>query len=303
MPDRDNWSASMLMHWVLTRDREAGLSMLGDYGGSLVEGDDVTRIQPLTWEDVVRASAIDASLSADQRTREAVIRAEREIIPALDEIYGALRSGDLHSFARPNGSGDMARIGPIQWAGLRIRSLDGHDIAVPVDSEQNPLPLPRALADYWSGSVPATSTPTVWPDPLLPAEQVMQLWPQPEKSSTADQKERSGRRHADISPPEKLPNANKQRAAYRAALSAWMAPQQLPHLQRMGLAAISLEFKSHCEQHLPRMVPLLPRRLRSIEPVIERIINRRVEAGRTQNRGSKSAGNGQQSPLRTITRR
>ena len=102
-----------------------------------------------------------------------------------------------------------------------------------------------------------------------------------EKWSIADQEERSGSLHADTSPPEKPPNAGKQRAAYRAALSAWMAPQQLPHLQRMGPAAISLEFKSHCERHSPGIVPLLPKRLRSMEGVIERIIKRRVEALRT----------------------
>lgn len=177
MPDRDNWSASMLMHWVLTRDKKAVLSMVDDYGGSLVEGDNVTRIRPPTWEDMAWGPAVDASLSAEQQTKAAILRAHREIIPAWEEIYGALRRGDLDSWARPNGSGDLTRIGPIQWAGLRIRSLDGHDIAVPVDSEQNPLPLPRTLADYLSRSVPATSTPTVWPDPLLSAEKVMQLWP------------------------------------------------------------------------------------------------------------------------------
>jgi hypothetical protein len=177
MPDRDNWSASMVMRWVLTGDSNAVLSMLDDYGRSLVEGGNVTRIQPLTWDDVARVPVVDASLSAEQQTRDAVLRALREIIPAREQIYAALRRGDLDSLARPNGSGDMARIGPIQWAGLRIRSIDGHDVAVPVDSEQNPLPLPLKLADYLSGAAPATSTPTVWPDPLLPAEMVMQLWP------------------------------------------------------------------------------------------------------------------------------
>jgi hypothetical protein len=103
-----------------------------------------------------------------------------------------------------------------------------------------------------------------------------------EKSSTADQEERSGSLHADIGPQKK--SAGKQRAAYKAALSAWMAPQQLPILQRMGPAAIARVFKSHCEQHLPKLLPLLPKRPRSMEGVIERIIKRRVEALRTKNR-------------------
>jgi hypothetical protein len=54
MPDRDHWSASMLMRWVLTRDSQAVLSMVSEYGGWLVEGDEVTRIQPHSWDDVVR---------------------------------------------------------------------------------------------------------------------------------------------------------------------------------------------------------------------------------------------------------
>jgi hypothetical protein len=57
----------------------------------------------------------------------------------------------------------------------------------------------------------------------------------------------------------------------------------------MGLSAISLEFKSHCEQHLPGMVPLLPKRLRSMERVIERIIARRVAVARTESSSSTRA--------------
>jgi hypothetical protein len=92
------------------------------------------------------------------------------------EIYSSLRRGDIDAWARPNGSGDFVKITPMQWAGLRFRAFGGHDIAVPVDSEQNPLLLPRPLADYLSGSVPATETPTVWPDPEFSAKQALELW-------------------------------------------------------------------------------------------------------------------------------
>ncbi len=38
------------------------------------------------------------------------------------------------------------------------------------------LPLPRPLVDYVSGSVPPTSLPTVWPDPLFLAEHATRVW-------------------------------------------------------------------------------------------------------------------------------
>jgi hypothetical protein len=72
-----------------------------------------------------------------------------------------------------------------------------------------------------------------------------------------------------------------------------MAQRELPVLRRMGPAAISLEFKSHCEQVLPELMPLLPKRLRSMESVIERIIRRRVEALRIKKPQPKSADNRQ----------
>jgi hypothetical protein len=139
MPDRDHWSASMLLRWVLTRDIEAVLSMLNDYGGSLVEGDKVRRVQPQTWDDVMRAYSIDDSLQKEEQVRNAVLKAELFLIPAQEEICSSLRRGEVDAWARPNGSGDIVKIAPIQWAGLRFRALEGHDIAVPVDSEENPL--------------------------------------------------------------------------------------------------------------------------------------------------------------------
>jgi hypothetical protein len=177
MPNRDHWSASMLLHWVLTRDSDAVLSTVTHYGGWLVKGDTVARIQPQTWDDVIRAYSIDESLPKEEKAAEAVVRAKLFVIPAQQQIYSCLRRVAIDSWARPNGSGDIVKITPIQWAGLRFRGFKGHDIAVPVDSEQNPLPLPQPLGDYLSGSVPPTSMPTVWPDPLFLAEQAMKLWP------------------------------------------------------------------------------------------------------------------------------
>jgi hypothetical protein len=113
------------------------------------------------------------------------------------------------------------------------------------------------------------------------------------KSSTAHEDKPGGSLHADISTNEEASRTGQRRAAYRGALDSWMAQQQLPVLQKMAATAIARELKSHCEQRLPGVVPLLPKRLRSMEGVIERIIKRRVEALRTQNRSHKSAGKGQ----------
>ena len=87
-----------------------------------------------------------------------------------------MRRGDLDSWARPNGSGRTEKIDPVQWTGLKLRSRDGHVIAIPVDSEHNPLTLPYSFSEYMAGSVPVTSVPLAWPDPLFCAEQAMRLW-------------------------------------------------------------------------------------------------------------------------------
>jgi hypothetical protein len=114
-----------------------------------------------------------------------------------------------------------------------------------------------------------------------------------EKSSTDDKDEPNSYLQAPTGPQERRPGLGPQRVAYRGPLEAWMAQQELPVLRRMGPAAIAPAFKSHCEQHLPELVPLLPKRLRSMENVIERIIKRRIDAVRTKPRGTNPAGNGQ----------
>jgi hypothetical protein len=177
MPDSDHWSASMLLCWVLTRDSDAVLSMVNDYGGVIVDGANVCRIQPQTWEDVRLSYTIDDSLSTERKVRESVFRSQAFVLPARDEIYTRLTRGELDGWARPNGSGNIEKIEPIQWVGLRIRAFEGHDIGVPLDNEKNPLPLARSLSEYVSGLVPATETPTVWPDPLFSAAQALLLWP------------------------------------------------------------------------------------------------------------------------------
>jgi hypothetical protein len=69
MPNRDHWSASMLLRWVLTRDSYAVLSMVNQYGGWVIEGDNVTRVIPDTWDDVIRSYSIDDSLVEREEPR------------------------------------------------------------------------------------------------------------------------------------------------------------------------------------------------------------------------------------------
>jgi hypothetical protein len=177
MPNDRHWSASMLLQWVLRRDIERVLSMVDEYGGCRIDEVGATRIQPPTLDDVSRAHTIDASLLKDEKAKEAVRRANLFVIPARQKIFDALCRGAIDGWARPNGSGDIVKIDAIQWAGLRLSALHGHEIALPVDSEGDPLRLPRPLADYLAGTVPAIIAPTVWPDPVFPAERAMSLWP------------------------------------------------------------------------------------------------------------------------------
>jgi hypothetical protein len=176
----------MLLRWVLTRDRAHVLTMADAYGSVRVEGDRVTRVRPESWDDVGRTYSINESLPPEEKIRTIVVKAEMEIIPAQKESYGSLRGGALESWARPNGSGDIVRIKPMDWTGLRFHSLDGRDIAIPVDSEYNPLRLPHPLAEYLIGTIPATTTPTAWPDPLFSAEQAINLWPPHEPNALSE---------------------------------------------------------------------------------------------------------------------
>jgi hypothetical protein len=69
------------------------------------------------------------------------------------------------------------KIEPRQWLGLKFQSLDGHDLAIPVNIDQAPLPLGRPLEDYFAGRVPMDAIPAVWPDPLFAADRILDLWP------------------------------------------------------------------------------------------------------------------------------
>jgi hypothetical protein len=76
------------------------------------------------------------------------------------------------------------------------------------------------------------------------------------------------------------PSGSTRRGAYRGALEAWMAPQTLNTLQRMGSSAIAREFEAYCKQARPELLRTLPKRLRSMEPMIEQIIAGRKSVAR-----------------------
>jgi hypothetical protein len=79
---------------------------------------------------------------------------------------------------------------------------------------------------------------------------------------------------------KRVSNTRKRRGAYRGRLNSWMATQELGVLQKMGPAGIAREFETHCEHQLPELFSLLPKRRRSMESEVERIIKRRLEAAR-----------------------
>jgi hypothetical protein len=188
MPDRLNWTAAMVLQWVLTRDAEAVLAMAADYGAVAVdlENRTSTEVRPATMADVERAFVIDESIiDREEMLTEAVVWAELKVIPARRDIYDALREGRLEARSRRNGSGDLVTIEPDQWLLLRINSSEGRNLAVPIDLNQKPLPLPYSLDDYLAARVPIDATPTVWPDPLFRASQAEELWP--DKAHSAGQ--------------------------------------------------------------------------------------------------------------------
>jgi hypothetical protein len=185
MPDELNWTAAMLLKWVLTRDRTVVLAMVDTYGGLWIFEDGTeARSVPEDVDAVARAYCVDETLeSREEKVRTVVLRGQR-VIAATAEIYRALRRGDLNARARRNGTGDIATINSNQWLSLRLKSWMGHDLAAPVNIEQEFLPLPHAIEKYLTGEVSADVLPAVWPDPLFIADQVLQLW-QPDVEPSA----------------------------------------------------------------------------------------------------------------------
>jgi hypothetical protein len=176
MPDELNWTAAMVLKWVLTRDRKTVLPMIDTYGMWIIEDGTTSRFIPEDVEAVTKAYCIDETIeNHEKKVRTAVARSQR-VIAAKNKIYRALRQGDLEARARRNGTGDIETVAPNQWLSLKFKSWMGHDLAIPVNIEQNFLRLPHAIEKYLAGEVSADVLPAVWPDPLFIADQVLQLW-------------------------------------------------------------------------------------------------------------------------------
>jgi hypothetical protein len=83
----------------------------------------------------------------------------------------------------------------------------------------------------------------------------------------------------------------RRRGAYKAALEEWMAGKPLETLHRMKSYAIASCFKLYCEEQRPDLLSLLPKRLRSMRSLIERIVDDRMAAAKAD-RAKARAANG-----------
>jgi hypothetical protein len=76
----------------------------------------------------------------------------------------------------------------------------------------------------------------------------------------------------------------RRRGQYLGALNEWLAPKHIDILRRTSPDALARDFKLYCERERQEVLPLLPKRLRSMEPTIEQIIERRVNAVKSRQR-------------------
>jgi hypothetical protein len=180
MPDSKNWTAAMVLEWVLSRDMQAVLAIAAAHGAMKVDPDagTITEIRSASMRDVERTHAIDESIAdREEKIAQAIVWGDLKGIPARREFYDALRQGELEARARRNGRGDLVVIERDQWLLLKFDSIEGHELALPVDINGRQLPLPSSFDNYLAACVPIDATPTVWPDPLFTADQVMRRWP------------------------------------------------------------------------------------------------------------------------------
>jgi hypothetical protein len=124
----------------------------------------------------------------------------------------------------------------------------------PSSSDESAPPVQRPAA-----TSPSTAEPAA-------AEDVADAAPEPKG------------RPATFEPEPPKIETRKRRGAYKGPLVEWTAPKPLQLLERMGPSAIAADFRAHCEIERPDLLPLLPNRPRSMEPVIERIIEGRRQA-------------------------
>jgi hypothetical protein len=204
MPDRQNWTAAMVLEWVLSRDMQAVLAIAADHGAVEVDtvAKKVTEIRPASMRDVERTHAIDESISDQgEKIARAIVWGDLKGIPARREIYDALKQGELEARSRRNGRGDLVVIERDQWLSLKLYSVGGHELALPVDINGQQLPLPNSFDDYLAACVPIDATPTVWPDPLFGGDQAKKRWPAAKQRPAQGGREPSQSQDQPYNPP------------------------------------------------------------------------------------------------------
>ena len=124
MPDSDNWTAAMVLKWVLTGDLPTVLAMVKSYGAVIISDDSLERVVPEDLDAVMIAYCVDPTLPpGEEKAKEAVLRSQ-EVIAAKAEICRALQRGMLEARARRNGSGDVETIASNQWLSTEIPVLE-----------------------------------------------------------------------------------------------------------------------------------------------------------------------------------
>ena len=117
----------------------------------------------------------------------------------------------------------------------------------------------------------------VWPE-------VEPLWPEIDLTGepTVEIEVQGSATGATLSSGGTTSGVGRKRGAYRVPLEEWLEPWDIKKLRRISPAALAAGFREHCEQHRPDVLELLPRRNRSMEPLIERIIKRRLAFAKAQ---------------------
>ena len=84
---------------------------------------------------------------------------------------------------------------------LKFYSIEGHELALPVDINGQQLPLPNSFDDYLAACVPIDATPTVWPEPLFRADQAKKRWPAAKQQPAQGGREPSRSQDQPYNPP------------------------------------------------------------------------------------------------------
>ena len=95
MPDRDDWTAAMVLEWILSRDLSAVLSM-DVYGATAYEGDQTVPVRPCAWQDV-QSEHLRKDPPGEHGVREKVLRGLTVVLPAMNSVYAQARMGNFRA--------------------------------------------------------------------------------------------------------------------------------------------------------------------------------------------------------------